>query len=238
MGKDLKRKNNKKKNINRFVLIIFTLLLLFCSTILYSNLNKAKPSGFLAEAAELSKNGDLEKYRDFLSEQVKRIKNKALQKMVYRRLGLMNLTLGNYQQARETYEKLYLLNPDNPENCINLGLSFLYLRKYDQAIEYFKKAEKLDPDLPEIYTNLGIAFINKQKLPESLNSFKQAIKIDPKFCRAYTNLTSIYVHLGEYKKAKGYIKKAIKNKACDSPEFEELIQEQLKQIDKLLEQSP
>ncbi len=226
---------NKNKKINVFLAIILVIILLLFGAIILHNLNQEKPSKLLNTAKKSLENDDLQEYRLFLKEQVKKIKNKGLKLMVYRKLGKLNLAAKNYQQALETYKSAYEINPQNPEICTNLGLTLGQLGKYSQAIKYLEKAKKINPKIPQIYNNLGIIFIDKGKIPKAIENFKKAIEVDPEFYRAYTNLISVYVRTNKYKEAEYYIDKAIDNGISSSPDHKELIQEQLKNLTKLKE---
>lgn len=231
--KTKKERKNEDKRIDRFISIICIIIILSFGIIIYNKLTQEKPSKFLSKTTDLIQDNDLQQYESFLHDHVKKIKNKGLKKAIYNRIGLINISLENYQKALDAYKKAYNLAPNDPEICSNIGLVLIYLNQYDEALKYLNKAKSIDSKIPQLYNNLGIIFINKQKIPKAIANFKKAIEIDPKFYRAYTNLASAYVRLKNYQKAKDCINQALKEGANKSPKFKQLIDDQLKTLEKL-----
>ncbi|MCF7916183.1 MAG: tetratricopeptide repeat protein [Candidatus Omnitrophica bacterium] len=228
------KEKNKNKKIERFISITCIVIILSFGTIIYNKLAQKRPSGLASRTIDSIQNDDLNGYKLYLEKQLNKIKDKKLKIAVYNRLGKINLSLKKYPQALETYKNAYEIDPKNAGTCANLGLVLIQMHRYDEAIKYLNKAKSIDPKIPQIYNNLGVIFINKEKIPEAINNFKKAIKIDPKFYRAYTNLASAYVRLKNYQKAKDYIHQALKEGANKSPEFKQLLHDQLKTLKKLL----
>ena len=64
---------------------------------------------------------------------------------------------GNYDSAKELYEKILTLDMESVPLYFNLGNTYYKMHEYPMAIYYYEKALKLDPSDEEVQTNLAIA---------------------------------------------------------------------------------
>ena len=64
-------------------------------------------------------------------------------------LGLVNMELNNFDEAKNYFEKLYENYKNNPYLLLNLGKCCIKLTQNDKAREYLNKANDLLPDFDE-----------------------------------------------------------------------------------------
>lgn len=107
----------------------------------------------------------------------------------------------NYQLAKDLYEKIIKIKPDNKIVQFNLGITYEELYQVNKAIDCYKKVIELDPFFIFSYNNLGLIFHKLGENNKALDYFKEIIKINPKYLKAYNNLGIIYADLGQYEAA-------------------------------------
>ena len=65
-------------------------------------------------------------------------------------LGIVNMKLNNFEEAKNYFEKLYQDYKNNPYLLLNLGKCYIKLTQNDKAREYLNKANDLLPDFEEL----------------------------------------------------------------------------------------
>ncbi len=107
----------------------------------------------------------------------------------------------NFELAKDLYEKIIKINPDNKNVQFNLGITYEELNQVNKAIECYQKVIHLDPLFISSYNNLALIFHKLGEIKKALYFFKKIIKINPKYIKAYNNLGLIYADLGQYENA-------------------------------------
>ena len=107
----------------------------------------------------------------------------------------------NFELAKDLYEKIIKINPDNKNVQFNLGITYEELNQVNKAIDCYEKVIDLDPFFIFSYNNLGLIFYKLGENDKALNYFKKIIKINPNYIKAYNNLGIIYADLGHYEDA-------------------------------------
>jgi tetratricopeptide (TPR) repeat protein len=120
----------------------------------------------------------------------------------YNLLGICQAAKGQYQAAREAFEKAIALNPKVASAHVNLGNLLLGLHEDTGAIKEFKAALAVDPSIltrdPTSYTAfniLGLCLMNDMKYVEALAAFKRSAQINPKYAPARVNMGNALVVL-------------------------------------------
>jgi len=93
---------------------------------------------------------------------------------VWSKLAFQLEKAGNYEQAKEYYQKAIDLDPDKYEAYTNLGLIYVSEGEYEKAIKCYQKTIKLIPDDWRCYYNLGVAYSNTG---DKENALKQVAKL-------------------------------------------------------------
>lgn len=81
---------------------------------------------------------------------------------------------GNYEQAKEYYQKAIDLDPNKYEAYTNLGLIYVREGEYEKAMKCHQKTIELLPDDWRGYYNLGVAYSNTG---DKENALKQVAKL-------------------------------------------------------------
>ncbi len=114
-----------------------------------------------------------------------------------------------YSEGKVLLEKVFSLNPDIFEVCLNLGLINSQLGDLDASIFYLQRANKINPESSQVYFNLGLAFDKKKETNLAINNFKKVTELDPKNSFAFYNIGSIYQEIFNREEAEKYLKKSI-----------------------------
>jgi general secretion pathway protein D len=61
-------------------------------------------------------------------------------------LGYQHLQTGEYQKAKEYFQKALEINPENPYAILNMGVIYEVEGNRDEAIKMYKKVISLNPD--------------------------------------------------------------------------------------------
>ncbi|MFX0037145.1 MAG: tetratricopeptide repeat protein [Candidatus Hermodarchaeota archaeon] len=104
-----------------------------------------------------------------------------------------------YEKAKEVFERIINLSPNNYRAHYNLGLAFFNLSKFQNAENSFKKALSIKPDYKYCFYNLGLIYETKEKYKKALQYYEKALKIDPNFIYALTARSEMRKRLDEIK---------------------------------------
>jgi tetratricopeptide (TPR) repeat protein len=74
-------------------------------------------------------------------------------------VGLLQYSLGNYQDAIQNFTNAIYLSPNNPENYLLRGLSYLLSEKFEQAKEDFDYAIRISPHNSTAYSLRGVSSV-------------------------------------------------------------------------------
>jgi len=77
-------------------------------------------------------------------------------------------TKGKISEAKNIYEKILKVKPDNFLALTNLGIIFSQLRKLERAAELFNKVIIINPKYAEGHNNLGNALFELSEFDKSL----------------------------------------------------------------------
>jgi arylsulfatase A-like enzyme/Flp pilus assembly protein TadD len=156
--------------------------------------------------------------------------------LVYNALGFAYWKTGDLENAKNTYEKAFSIDAENPPLLSNLGnlyLSFFQKTKnpddHKKAVEFFKRAVSLDPALAQGYDGLGLAYLVAGDLDSAIRSWEKALDISPSHAMVAYNLARAYFTKGNTQKALALLQDYLKDYSrLLSPTlkeyFEELIQ--------------
>ena len=156
------------------------------------------------------------------------------------------LTLGNayyyaeqFKDAKDTYDKILNLNPDEPATLTNRGVTYDELGRYDEALADYNRSLELRPDYSSTLHNRGITYTKLERYDEALADFNRALELNPDYESPVYNLACLFSLWGKRKDALAYLEKAIsKNKKFremaktdkyfdnirDDPHFKKLIE--------------
>jgi protein O-GlcNAc transferase len=124
-------------------------------------------------------------------------------------LALSSLKNGKLQEAKQCYQELLKLQPDNSNALHFLGVVHYRLKQYDLAITYIKKAISLQPNYFDAYNNLGIVLQEMGHFDEAISYYRQAIQVSPGSYLPYYNIGNLLSEKKQFEQAIHYFYKAL-----------------------------
>jgi CHAT domain-containing protein/tetratricopeptide (TPR) repeat protein len=150
----------------------------------------------------------------------------------YNNLGVVNMTLGNFDKALEYNFKAESFVSKNDQNSQNLGdifnnrgHLFNIKKSFDVAIDYLEKSIRIYQNLGTLnknilnslssaYINISIAYIETKNYLLALQYLEKNVRLNSKYelsglSLTYLNIAKTYVRIGNPKKAEEYYLKSI-----------------------------
>jgi tetratricopeptide (TPR) repeat protein len=107
---------------------------------------------------------------------------------IYWGYGGVYMVLGNYQKAKEQYEKGLALDPDNTNLLTDYGTYYmaqyfaldpidkeLAQQNYATAIKYLSKSYRLDPNNQNTTFKLAVLYLVKEDCPNALRFYNECV---------------------------------------------------------------
>ncbi len=140
----------------------------------------------------------LEQYPDFLEG--------------YQKLGLLCISLQQYEKAEKIYKRLTAIDPEDYESWINLGNIYSLQKKDSLAEKAFIEAVNAAPGNASVYHHRGMFFVNKGDFKKAAVDYRKAVQLDPKNVDYLSNLALSLAMIGKCKESEGYLRKALEIK--------------------------
>jgi len=115
--------------------------------------------------------GDLQKSYDYIKNAI--LINPEVPDY-YKNLGLVQIKLGNIEDAWFQYEKYLSIKPDDNETNIRLATMLKNMGELDVALKYFHRSLEIEKN-PDIYYEIGMIYKKKGFLNKSYDYFKKAL---------------------------------------------------------------
>nr|CAI5864793.1 unnamed protein product [Callosobruchus analis] len=103
--------------------------------------------------------------------------------------GLLNLKVGQTQQAFERLSAALALDPTCVKALLALGYVTQKHEEYDVALTKYKMAVNYDADSVALWNNIGMCFYSKQKYVAAISCLKKALWAQPLNWRILYNLS-------------------------------------------------
>ncbi|QDT50604.1 TPR repeat-containing protein YrrB [Symmachiella dynata] len=116
---------------------------------------------------------------------------------------------GQLEQAKKTYEKALLLQPDYAHAHYNLGHVHRRLKKWDLAAKSFQRAIESDPNYPGAHYNLGLAYQELNQLDLAAECFETSISVNEKHPGSWEELGNVRLNQNKIEEAVEHLEKAI-----------------------------
>lgn len=124
--------------------------------------------------------------------------------------------LDDYTKAKEYYDRVLQINPENPRaNGVLVDIyKWFYKRRweqemYEKAIMHADRQIELDKgEDPYYYNKRGLLHMEASVWDLSLKDFEKAIELDETVIHPYINIGCIYKYIGQYEKALEFYRKA------------------------------
>jgi len=105
---------------------------------------------------------------------------------------------GQYEDARETYDRILSLNPSDPTILHNRGVTYIKLERYDEALADFNRSLELRPDHPGTLTNRGVTYYHMERYDEALADYNRSLELRPDHPDTLMNRGVTYRYLKKY----------------------------------------
>lgn len=103
-------------------------------------------------------------------------------------MGVLYLKTGKPEAARDIYQKLELLVPNNANYLYNYSFILYKLNNFDNALEIINKAIHINNNDPGLHNLKGQILGKKGKISDAIKSFEMSIKLKPNGNSAVENL--------------------------------------------------
>jgi len=140
----------------------------------------------------------------------------------------------NWEKAKQIYQQVIKLDPDNAVALNNYGYMLAELgERLDEAEKMIRKALKIRPNEPAFWDSLGWVYFQRGNYKEALKWIEKAVKAQPRDAELRYHLGMIYWKLGDRERALRELKEALKiepqhpeaNEALEQLEQEEIERE-------------
>ncbi len=126
--------------------------------------------------------------------------------------GLLELQLGDYDEAIRYFNSVIQMNPQQKEAYFERGKCYMHLEANSLAISDFNKAAQLDADYADAYLYLGSIYFKQKDYEISISCYNKTIKIKPDYALAYNYRAEALRSIGLTNKAIEDYDKAIEFK--------------------------
>jgi len=106
-----------------------------------------------------------------------------------------------YQDAKNVYDKILNLNPDDPHILHNRGKIYASMGKHIEALADLNRSLELRPDDPYTLNSRGATYHNLKKYKEALADYNRALELKPNEALTLSNRGATYKRLEEFDKA-------------------------------------
>ncbi len=119
----------------------------------------------------------------------------------YRGLANVYLKQGQLEEAKQTFEFILQLNPNDDEVLINLGDIFIEENDNKKAIEYYQRAVLANDSHANRFAKLAELLESMDEYETGLVAIEQAVELEPNNPKYLDLLTELSIMSGEREKA-------------------------------------
>ena len=106
-----------------------------------------------------------------------------------------------YEEAKNIYDKILKLNPDDPVTLSNRGATYRHLERHDEALADYNHSLELKPDDPVTLMNQGILFDTLERYDEALADYNHSLELRPDHPLTLSNRGVTYRNVERYDEA-------------------------------------
>ncbi|MCP5553116.1 MAG: tetratricopeptide repeat protein [Verrucomicrobiales bacterium] len=128
----------------------------------------------------------------------------------YAKAGALASSEQNWKAAREAYQKMVAILPNNALALSNLGIVEYRLGQYDSARDCIRKALSLNPAIAQNWLTLGLIYLNMRELDLALAALARAVHEDPRDPRIHLYMAVVVREYGWPGAAQEELLRAIK----------------------------
>lgn len=135
---------------------------------------------------------------------------------IWEKIGYSYQSIGEFQKAKEAYEKASLIKQPGPWLTKKLAYINRRLGNYQEAAEYYRKAIEMDSENISLIMNLGNTLLETEDIAGSLKHFYHANYLSPDNPKVLRAIAWLEMLNGNLSKSAGYYEKIIKTDAKNS----------------------
>ncbi|MEZ6031666.1 MAG: tetratricopeptide repeat protein [Planctomycetaceae bacterium] len=117
---------------------------------------------------------------------------------------------GQFDQAKESYEKAIQLNPTYAHAHYNLGHVHRQLKEWSLATKSFENAVAADPHYPGAHYNLGLLYQKAGRLDDAAMCFRASISVNGTHPGSWEELGNVRLEQGRIDEAIQHLEMALK----------------------------
>lgn len=117
-------------------------------------------------------------------------------------IGLIQRTLGNFDEALEAVEKSVSLGPDSSHSYYCQAQVLRSIGKDEEALGAYKKSLEITPEDPLMWNMVGVMQLTLQRFSDAKASFERALEIEPILDHVRVNLGLLAQSQGDFLAAK------------------------------------
>ena len=138
----------------------------------------------------------------------KEIELNPLNSLPYRNLGDIYVQLGDYDRAREIYDKLISVDDKNAQNYAVRAQFFMTdVDNYLSSISDLSKAIELEIDNPNFYFTRAQSYFKIKDFKNAIYDFEKVLELNPEITNSeyiYSEIAKCYAGIGDFEKALEY----------------------------------
>ena len=170
--------------------------------------------GSILDECEVNKSTAVQAYKD-AERQVREMKNLDVASRIYSRLGFLNQSSGNYEEAKQYYRQAIAINKKNgnnhslASNCLNLFRIHYLAAEKDSVDAYTEQLRQIESTLTDsalrskIHQNIGVYYMYEEDYAKAEQSLTYALQLtsDKASPKIWLSLADIYQHSNRQDKA-------------------------------------
>lgn len=125
------------------------------------------------------------------------------------RRAIAAMRAGEWKAARGAWEKVLLVEPENPAALSNLGKVLYQLEDYPAAQTTLEKATTLKPELVDSWLTLGLTYLSRKAPMMAVSSMTRGVSENPADPRAHNSLAIVLKRVGWTDGAEAELQKAL-----------------------------
>ena len=126
----------------------------------------------------------------------------------YRNLADIYVQLGDYDRAREIYDKLISVDDKNAQNyAVRAQFFMTNVDNYLSSISDLSKAIELEIDNPNFYFTRAQSYFKIKDFKNAIYDFEKALELNPEITNSeyiYSEIAKCYAGIGDFEKALEY----------------------------------
>jgi len=134
-------------------------------------------------------------------EEVTLLSRPVLTRSILLMLGNAYYYADQYQDAKDIYDKILKVSPDDPIALNNRGAAYQLLGRHDESLADYNRSLEMRPDHPDILIGRGTTLSKLQRYEEALSDLNRSIRLRPDDPNTLNNRGNTYDDLGRYDEA-------------------------------------